>query len=72
MEGLLYNKAHPSPNCDTRNGIIPSILVLHYTAVDLDTSLFLLTDSSARRVSAHYLVPETGTFYSPQTITFQY
>lgn len=57
-----YDQTHKSANCDSRNGVEPTILVLHYTAVDLPTSLYLLTDPAARKVSAHYLVPETGTF----------
>ena len=55
-----YNLDHPSSNLDSRNDTVPTVLVLHYTAVDFDTSLYLLTDPNARKVSSHYLVPESG------------
>lgn len=45
-------------------------LVLHYTAVDLETSLKMLTDP-ARQVSAHYLVPDPDTGQTPQTKVYQ-
>ena len=61
----MYNLDHISPNCDSRQGTNPTVLVLHYTNVDFPTSLFLLTDPNARRVSSHYLVPESGAYLSP-------
>ena len=35
-----------------------SIIVIHHTAIDFDTSLRTLTEPSSRPVSSHYLVPE--------------
>eukprot|EP00026_Physarum_polycephalum_P014160 Phypoly_transcript_14642.p1 GENE.Phypoly_transcript_14642~~Phypoly_transcript_14642.p1 ORF type:complete len:264 (+),score=46.42 Phypoly_transcript_14642:189-980(+) len=57
---MSYNLDHKSANLDSRQGTAPTILVLHYTAVDFPTSLYLLTDPNARKVSSHYLVPEEG------------
>lgn len=50
---LVIDKSHASPNANQR---IFS-LVLHYTALDLNTSLKALTDPNSQ-VSAHYLIPE--------------
>jgi N-acetyl-anhydromuramyl-L-alanine amidase AmpD len=55
-----YNLDHKSANLDSRQDTVPTILVLHYTAVDFPTSLYLLTDPNARKVSSHYLVSEEG------------
>lgn len=51
---LIIDGSHPSPNFNQRI----FNLVLHYTALDLETSLKILTDPK-REVSAHYLIPET-------------
>lgn len=51
---LIIDGSHPSPNFNQRI----FNLVLHYTALDLETSLKVLTDPK-REVSAHYLIPET-------------
>lgn len=51
---IIIDDKHPSPNYNERI----STLVLHYTELDLKTSLHVLTDPK-REVSAHYLVPET-------------
>ncbi|BBB14587.1 N-acetylmuramoyl-L-alanine amidase AmiD [Candidatus Rickettsiella viridis] len=50
---LVIDKSHASPNVNQR---IFS-LVLHYTALDLKSSLKALTDPNTQ-VSAHYLIPE--------------
>ncbi len=50
---IVIDKTHPSPNYNQR---IFS-LVLHYTALDFENSLKVLTDPKTQ-VSAHYLVPE--------------
>ncbi|MGI2298519.1 N-acetylmuramoyl-L-alanine amidase [Candidatus Cardinium hertigii] len=56
-ESITIDYSHPSPNCNQRI----STLVMHYTALDLEESLSVLTDASqSRRVSAHYLVPKTA------------
>lgn len=60
---MSYNLDHPSANTDSRQGTEITVLVLHYTAVDFKTSLYLLTDPNARRVSSHYLVPEEGNLH---------
>ncbi|MES2998574.1 MAG: N-acetylmuramoyl-L-alanine amidase [Pseudomonadota bacterium] len=51
---LIIDQTHPSPNCSQRI----FFLVLHYTALDFEKSLKVLTDPK-KQVSAHYLVPET-------------
>ncbi len=51
----------PSPNCGARRGgAVPSLIVLHYTAMQTaGAALERLCDPSAE-VSAHYLISETG------------
>lgn len=44
----------PSENYNSR----VSIVVIHFTAIDFDASLRILTESSSRPVSSHYLIPE--------------
>ena len=44
----------PSSNQNSR----VSIIVIHHTAIDFDTSLRVLTEPSSRPVSSHYLIPE--------------
>lgn len=50
---LVIDQTHPSPNCNQR----VFNLVLHYTALNLEDSLKVLTDP-VKQVSAHYLVPD--------------
>lgn len=52
---LVIDKTHPSPNYNQRI----FYLVLHYTALNFEDSLKVLTDP-VKQVSAHYLVPETN------------
>ncbi len=52
-DNLIVDKNHPSPNFNQRI----SALVLHYTALNFEKSLRVLTDPKTQ-VSAHYLVPE--------------
>jgi N-acetylmuramoyl-L-alanine amidase len=52
---IVIDITHPSPNRNQR----VCELVLHYTALNLEDSLKILTDT-AKQVSAHYLVPETA------------
>ena len=53
----------PSPNFDAR-GLPVSMIVLHYTGMaDADGALARLTDAAAK-VSAHYLIDETGLIYA--------
>ncbi len=60
------NRLHdrPSPNFDARpTGVVPEILVLHYTdTANLAESLGILLDP-AKQVSAHYLIDEDGAIY---------
>lgn len=59
----LNIKQKPSPNFDDRNGIAPSLLVLHYTGMKTASeALDRLTDESAQ-VSAHYTIDMDGTIY---------
>lgn len=44
----------PSENQNSR----VSIVVIHFTVIDFDTSLRVLTEPSSRPVSSHYLIPE--------------
>ena len=52
---LVIDKTHPSPNYNQRI----FYLILHYTALNIENSLMVLTDP-AKQVSAHYLAPETN------------
>lgn len=56
---------HPSPNFgERRDGAIPDMVVLHYTAMDSTAAaLHRLSDPEAG-VSAHYLISEAGKVYS--------
>ena len=56
--------AHESPNCGARRGgAVPSLVVLHYTAMDnVDEVLARLCDAEAE-VSAHYLITRAGVIY---------
>ncbi len=56
--------AHPSPNCgDRRDGLLPELIVLHFTAMaDTDAALQRLCDP-VHEVSAHYLIAREGTVY---------
>ncbi len=51
---LIIDETHPSPNYNQRI----FNLVLHYTAINFETSLKVLTDPKTE-VSAHYLIPES-------------
>ena len=52
-----YEARHPDTTVD--------FLIMHYTGCDLEASLKILTDPNAgQRVSAHYLVDETGEIYA--------
>ncbi|WP_246043999.1 N-acetylmuramoyl-L-alanine amidase [Ruegeria sediminis] len=55
---------HPSPNFGPRrNGLIPSLVVIHYTAMDgAGAALDRLCDPQAE-VSAHYLIGADGTLW---------
>jgi len=55
---------HASPNFGPRrNGLTPSLVVLHYTAMtDAPAALNRLCDPDAE-VSAHYLIANTGTIW---------
>lgn len=56
---------HPSPNFgERRDGLRPSLIVLHYTAMlTAEEALDRLCDPAAE-VSAHYLIGEDGTVWS--------
>ncbi len=52
--------AYPSPNFgDRRGGVVPSLVVIHYTVLSCDDARTRLCDPVAE-VSAHYLISETG------------
>lgn len=58
-----------SPNHGPRRGIVPSLVVLHYTAMaTAEAALARLCDPAAE-VSAHYLITETGRLFAlvPET-----
>ncbi|MGJ8546914.1 MAG: N-acetylmuramoyl-L-alanine amidase [Sulfitobacter sp.] len=52
---------HPSPNCGARrDGLVPRLIVIHYTAMQsAQSALERLCDPSAE-VSAHYLISGAG------------
>lgn len=52
---------HPSPNFgERRNGLLPELIVLHYTNMaSCEAAISRLCDPSAE-VSAHYVITETG------------
>ncbi len=54
----------PSPNFNERHsGVIPSLVVLHYTDVEtIKEALDILTDPT-REVSSHYLIDTDGCVY---------
>lgn len=52
-----------SPNFDDRNGVKPSILLMHYTGMKTaKEALDRLTDN-ASKVSSHYTIDEAGVIY---------
>ena len=52
---------HPSPNFgERRDGAIPDMVVLHYTAMDSATAALERLSAPEAEVSAHYLISETG------------
>lgn len=53
----------PSPNHDDRNGITPSLIILHYTGMEtVEQALTRLTDADSK-VSSHYTIDEDGSVY---------
>lgn len=53
--------SHPSPNFgDRRDGAEPSLIVLHYTAMESAESALERLCDPAHEVSAHYLVARDG------------
>ena len=56
---------HPSPNFgERRDGAIPDMVVLHYTAMDSATAALERLSAPEAEVSAHYLISETGEVFS--------
>lgn len=54
-------KDHPSPNCGARrDGARPSLIVLHYTAMQSAEAAIARLCDPAAEVSAHYLIWEDG------------
>jgi len=65
MNGLAVDfphaDPHPSPNFGVRRGgLIPDMLVLHYTGMETADSALQWLCTEASQVSAHYLVHEDG------------
>lgn len=56
--------AHPSPNCGARrDGLMPALIVLHYTAMpDADAALERMC-APEHEVSAHYLIARDGRLF---------
>lgn len=52
---------HPSPNCGPRrDGLMPTLIVIHYTAMDsADAAIARLCEPQAE-VSAHYVISNAG------------
>ena len=56
---------HPSPNFgERRDGAIPDMVVLHYTAMDSASAALERLSAPEAEVSAHYLISETGEVFS--------
>ena len=60
-DSQLVDEVHPSPNVnERRNGLTPSILVLHYTGLPtVERSIEILSDPECQ-VSCHYVIDEAG------------
>lgn len=55
---------HPSPSFGLRRGdVLPSLIVLHYTAMPTAASALQRLCDPDVEVSAHYLISETGTIW---------
>ncbi len=55
---------HPSPNFgERRDGLTPSLIVLHYTAMDSATEALDRLCDPVHEVSAHYLIGGDGTLW---------
>ncbi len=54
---------HPSPNWDNREGIVPELLVLHYTGMPTQAEALDRMCDPTSSVSAHYLVSQRGRIY---------
>ena len=55
---------HPSPNFNARRGVVgPSLIVLHYTAMDSAGAALERLCDPEHEVSAHYLIAQCGTLY---------
>jgi len=53
---------HPSPNFGPRrDGALPDLVVIHYTAMTCADAACRVLCDPAREVSAHYLIDEDGT-----------
>jgi len=56
---------HPSPNFgERRDGAIPDMVVLHYTAMDSAKAALDRLSAPEAEVSAHYLISEVGEVFS--------
>ena len=55
-------KHYPSPNWRGRKGVLPRLLIVHYTAMDCAPTLALFIDRDAE-LSSHYVIDEDGTIY---------
>lgn len=60
-DSALVDAVHPSPNINARrNGLTPSLLILHYTGLDsVERSIAVLADPVCQ-VSCHYVIDEDG------------
>ena len=58
----LVSEIYPSPNFETRkNGLTPSILVMHYTGMSSAKKAIQWLSDPKSKVSAHYVIDEEGT-----------
>jgi N-acetylmuramoyl-L-alanine amidase len=55
--------SHPSPNFDSRNGVVPTLLIMHYTGMENGPAAIARLSEPAAKVSSHYLVEEDGRVY---------
>jgi N-acetylmuramoyl-L-alanine amidase len=52
--------SHPSPNFDSRNGVQPTMLIMHYTGMESGPAAIARLSEPAAKVSSHYVVEEDG------------
>jgi N-acetylmuramoyl-L-alanine amidase len=60
---MINSIAKPSPNFDSRNGALPTLLVLHYTGMYSGEAAIERLCDPAAKVSSHYVVEQDGRIF---------